>query len=97
MKGQLPTDGIWEKLLSCSKMAKVTENYCKKISTEDLSLEDFTDLYFSLYTNNLRELALSRFSNKDSKLWFNRLKAMTKYDSFSKRDGSIAKCCKKNG
>ena len=61
----------------------------------DSSLSDLNE-YLRDYLSSLNEIALLRFSTPGNRAWFNQLKTITKYNSFAKRDGSIATCCLKD-
>ena len=53
--------------------------------------------YLEEYNNQLDALSHTLFDGQQRKDWFNKLKNLTKYNCFEKRDGSIATSCWVNG
>lgn len=84
----------WRKLLN-SKLSLPSKIRSIGLKKEywDLDLSDYLAQYFDNYRSSVEDLAGSLFSNTDRGSWFIRLKNLTGYDKFDKRDGSIASCC----
>ena len=48
------------------------------------------------YDGELDKLSKTLFNDSDRRAWFSALKKLTGYHNFSKREGSLVKCCTNN-